>query len=441
MKQSNETRHHITFPPSSVLRPVPGRASSMAEHLIGSEILKIATEIRAMLAEGKQICNLTVGDFSPKQFRIPKFLEEEITKAIAEGETNYPPPDGVPELRKAVTALYEDWLGLKYPVESVLITAGSRPSIFAIYEAVVDPGDTVVFPVPTYNNNHYCHLVGAKPVPVECHSDSSFLPTRSQLETVIHGARLLCVNSPLNPAGTAFERDALLDICDMVLEENARRKSNERPLYMMYDQVYWMLTFGGTEHFNPVSLRPEIAPYVFFVDGVSKPFAATGIRVGWMLGPPDIIARMMSINGHVGAWAPRAEQVAVAKLLLAKDEMITYNKEIKNGIQQRLDLLRDSLNRLKSEGFPVDSTPPMGAIYLSARFDVIGKKTPGGEILHTNEDIRKYLLHDAGLAIVPFQAFGVTENSGWFRLSVGAVSMNDIETAIPRLRLSLAKLS
>jgi aspartate aminotransferase len=413
----------------------------MAEHLIGSEILKVATEIRAMLAEGKQICNLTVGDFSPKQFRIPKFLEEEITKAIREGETNYPPPDGVPELRKAVTALYEEWLGLKYPLESVLITAGSRPSIFAIYEAVVDPGDAVVFPVPTYNNNHYCHLVGAKPVPVECHSDSSFLPTRSQLETVIHGARLLCVNSPLNPAGTAFGRQALLDICDMVLEENARRKSNERPLYMMYDQVYWMLTFGTTEHFNPVSLRPEIAPYVFFVDGVSKPFAATGIRVGWMLGPPDIIARMMSINGHVGTWAPRAEQVAVAKLLLAKDEMIAYNREIKGGIQQRLDLLRDSLNRLKSEGFPVDSTPPMGAIYLSARFDVIGRKTPSGEILESNEDIRKYLLHDAGLAIVPFQAFGVTENSGWFRLSIGAVSVNDIETAIPRLRASLQKLS
>lgn len=413
----------------------------MAQHLIGSEILKIANEIRAMLAEGKQICNLTVGDFSPKQFRIPQFLEDEIKKAISAGETNYPPSDGVPELRNAVVFLYEQWLGLNYPVESVLITAGSRPSIYAIYQAVVDRGEAVVFPVPTYNNNHYCHLMGAKPVPIVCGSDNAFLPTRSQLEKVIRGARLLSINSPLNPAGTAFERQSLLEICDLVLEENARRGKDERPLYMMYDQVYWMLTFGTTEHVDPVSLRPELAPYVLFVDGISKPFAATGIRVGWTVGPPDIISRMMNINGHVGAWAPRAEQIAVAKLLMNADVVESYNREITKGVQERLDLLKTSLTTFQHEGLPVESTPPMGAIYLSARFNVVGKKTPSGAVFHTNEDIRTYLLHNAGLGIVPFQAFGVTKNSGWFRLSVGAVSLKDIEAMIPRLRTSLEKLT
>ena len=413
----------------------------MAHHLVGSEILKIATDIRVMLAEGKQICNLTVGDFSPSQFRIPKFLEEEIKKALTNGETNYPPSDGVFELRKAVLKFYDHWLGLRYPVESVLISAGARPSIYAIYSALIDLGDTVVFPVLTYNNNHYCHLVGAKPVPVACDSKDSFLPTRSHLQSVIRGARLLCLNSPLNPAGTAFSRKILEEICDLVLEENARRSKSERPLYMMYDQVYWMLTFGSTQHENPVSLRPELSPYVLFVDGISKPFAATGVRVGWTVGPPDIVARMASILGHIGAWAPRAEQVAVAKLLVATDEIVSYHHEMKQGLQTRLELLSNAFTALYSEGFAVETTPPMGAMYLSARFGLNGKKTQSGEILHTNEEIRKYLLLEAGLAIVPFQAFGVPDNTGWFRLSVGAVSENDITMMVPRLRLALSKLS
>ncbi|MEK7671018.1 MAG: aminotransferase class I/II-fold pyridoxal phosphate-dependent enzyme, partial [Bacteroidota bacterium] len=270
------------------------RVSAMADGLIGSEILKIAADIRAMVADGKSICNLTVGDFSPAEFRIPKFLEENILDALQRGETNYPPPDGMLVLKKSILAFYERWLDLHYPLESVLVTGGSRPGIYGTYRAIADPGDVVVYPVPSWNNNHYCHQVGAKGVPVVCSSEDAFLPTRKLLERVIRGARLLALNSPLNPTGTAFTKEALEEICDLVLEENARRSRNERPLFLMYDQVYWMLTFGSTVHYNPVSLRPEIEPYTIFVDGISKPFAATGVRVGWVVGPSDIVQKMSS---------------------------------------------------------------------------------------------------------------------------------------------------
>ena len=132
----------------------------MAHTLVGSEILKIAADIRAMGAGAKQICNLTVGDFSPSEFRIPRFLQENIKEALDHGETHYPPPDGVFVLRKAVVAFYEQWLQLKYPLESVLITGGSRPGIYTTYRTLVGPGDVVVCPVPSWNNNHYCHLAG-----------------------------------------------------------------------------------------------------------------------------------------------------------------------------------------------------------------------------------------------------------------------------------------
>ena len=361
-----------------------GRVSSMAEGLIGSEILKIAGDIRTMLAEGKQICNLTVGDFSPSEFRIPRFLEENIKEAYARGETNYPPSDGMVVLRKAVLAFYQRRLGLSYPLESVLVTGGSRPGIYATYAALVDPGDAVEYPVPSWNNSHYCHLTGAVGRAVLCMKDDAFLPTRESLKVALRGARLLALNSPLNPTGTAFSQENLEGICDLVREENMRRRPGEKPLYLMYDQVYWMLTFGSTVHVNPVALRPELAPYVILVDGISKPFAATGVRVGWTVGPPDVTHRMASILGHIGAWAPRAEQVAVARLLSADDEIDRYHASMKKGIQVQLDALHSALMALRACGLPVDVIPPMGAMYLSAQFALRGKRTPAGAMLRTN---------------------------------------------------------
>jgi aspartate aminotransferase len=414
------------------------RVSAMSDAMSGSEILRIAGEIRAMVEGGARVCNLTVGDFSPAEFRIPAFLENEIADALRRGETNYPPSNGIAALREAARRFYQRDLGLDYPVGSILITAGSRPGIYGTFKTLVDPGDRVVFAVPSWNNNHYCHLTSAVSVPITTSRASAFLPTRELLEPVIRGARLLSLNSPLNPTGTAFDAETLGSICDLVLEENARRGPGERPLYLMYDQVYWMLTFGGTRHVNPVSLRPAMKPYTVFVDGISKAFAATGVRVGWVVGPQDIVESMNNFLGHVGAWAPRAEQIATAKLLDAPNEIQSFATELKAGVRQRLDALHDGIIDMKVAGLPVDAMSPMGAIYLSARFALNAKRTPDGQTLRTNDDVRRYLLKAAGFAVVPFQAFGVQEDTGWFRLSVGAVSMADIERVLPVLRQAIA---
>ena len=417
------------------------RVSLMSEGMSGSEILRIAAEIRAMTEAGQRVCNLTVGDFSPAEFRIPKYLESEIANALRRGETNYPPSNGLASLREAVRRFYERALGLAFPASAVLVTSGSRPGIYGTFRTVVDAGDRVVFPVPSWNNNHYCYLTGAVPVPVATTRDTAFLPTRELLAPVIRGARLISLNSPLNPTGTAFTAEQLSGLCDLVLEENARRTNGERPLYLMYDQVYWMLTFGSTTHVHPVGLRPEMAPYTIYVDGISKAFAATGVRVGWVVGPQDLIDSMNNFIGHVGAWAPRAEQIATAKLLDAPNEVDAYGKEITSGVRQRLDALHDGIMAMRAEGLPVDATDAMGAIYLSARFALNGKRTPDGQVLRTNDEIRRYLLKAAGFAVVPFQAFGVKEDTGWARLSVGAVSMADIERVLPVLRGAIEAVS
>ncbi|MBI4677031.1 MAG: aminotransferase class I/II-fold pyridoxal phosphate-dependent enzyme [Elusimicrobia bacterium] len=412
----------------------------MAAGVVGSEILRIASEIRALSAGGKDVCNLTVGDFGPSEFRVPKILEKAIGDALARGETNYPPSDGMPGLRQAVADFYARTLGLRFPVQGILITGGARPAIYGAYRAVLDPGDTVVYPVPSWNSNHYCHLAGARGVAVPCGPEEGFLPSARGLAGPLRGARLLALNSPLNPSGTAFAPEALGEICDLVLEENARRGRDERPLFVLYDQVYWMLTFGSTRHVEPVGLRPAMAPFTIFVDGISKPFAATGLRVGWAAGPPDLINRMSQMLGHVGAWAPRPEQVATAALLADEAGVAAYRREMTAGVSGRLDALYEGFVRLKSAGHPVEALCPAGAIYLAVRLDLIGRRTPDKTSLRSNEEIRLFLLREAGLAAVPFQAFGVPDDTGWFRLSVGAVSPAAIARMLPRLRSALESL-
>lgn len=411
--------------------------SSLARGVVGSEILKIAAEIRAMKAQGTQVCNLTVGDFDPAFFPIPEALLEGTRQALADGQTNYPPSEGVLPLREAVVRLYEREFGLSYPLESVLITSGARPLLYGAFKTLLDPGDVVVYPVPSWNNNHYAYLSGARAVELPVGVGSNFFPTLEQLHPHLKVARMLVLNSPLNPTGTMIDRELLREISLAVVDENERRKgTGDRPLWFVYDQVYWALTFGDLEHVTPLELVPEVAPYTLLLDALSKAFCATGLRVGWGLMPPAVQARMSDILGHVGAWAPKAEQLAAARLLDQPELVSAFQDTLKAKVKVRLDALYEGFTAMRAEGLPVEAIAPQGAIYLSARFDLLGKTVKGVEV-HTNEDIRRLLLNHAGLAVVPFQAFGLKEESGWFRLSIGAVSLDDITQALPRIRALL----
>ena len=406
--------------------------ATMAQGLHGSSILKIAAEIRALKAQGHTICNLTVGDFDPQQFAPPPQLIADVANALRAGHTNYPPSDGMPELRQAIARYYEAELGLCYPVESVLIASGARPILYGTYATVLDPGDTVVYPVPSWNNNHYVHLLAARGVAVPALREHNFFPTAADLAPHVRDARLLVVNSPQNPTGTVVAPAQLAAIAQLVVDENRRRRgTGQKALFLLYDQVYWTLTFGAARHVTPMQLVPECTPYVILLDAISKSFAATGLRVGWAVAPPPLIARMRDILGHVGAWAPRAEQVATAQLLDTGAERHDWQQSFCARIRERLDALYAGFRALAARGLPVDAIEPQGAIYLSARFDAVGTR------FADNEALRQHLLRAAGVAVVPFQAFGLDAETGWFRLSVGAVSLRDIEAMLPRLAAAL----
>lgn len=417
------------------------QVSKLAEHIIGSEIIKLAGEVNEKIKQGEKIYNLTIGDFNPKQFPIPAELKQMIVDEYFADQTNYPAADGMLELRNAVSKLLKERGGLDYKNDEILIAGGARPVIYSIFRTLVDANDTVIFAVPSWNNNHYTYLNNAKPVIIQATPENNFMPKAKDIKPFIQEASLLALCSPQNPTGTVFSKEDLEEICDMVLAENLRRGSDVKPLYVMYDQIYWALTHGNTKHYDPVSLRPEMRQYTVFVDGISKSLAATGVRVGWSMGPKKIIDKMKAVLTHVGAWAPKAEQMASAKYL---DNLSLYDAFIlvqKEKISARLDGFYNGFMQLKNEGYGVHAITPQAAIYLTIQFNLKGKKTAEGKVLENTADITRYILDEGKMAVVPFYAFGADKDSTWYRLSVGTCSMDDVSGAIESLRNALKKLS
>jgi aspartate aminotransferase len=416
------------------------KVSEMAEHLIGSEIIKLAAEIQEKIKNGERIFNYTIGDFDPKIFPIPVELNDEIVNAYNAHQTNYPAANGIAELRKAVSVFLKEREGLDYSADEILISAGARPLIYGTFSTIIDDGDKVVFPLPSWNNNHYCHLFHAKPVYVETTPGNNFMPTADEIRPHLKGATMLALCSPLNPTGTTFGKEQLEMICDLVLEENRSRGADEKPLYLMYDQIYWVLTYEKTKHYNPVSLRPEMKDYTIFIDGISKSFAATGVRVGWAFGPRRIMDKMKAILSHVGAWAPKAEQVATAKYLQDKNAVDTYLTHFKKEIDERLVSFYEGFTQLKKDGFRVNAIAPQAAIYLTVQLDLKGMKTKDGKVLAKQGDVNSYILDEAKLALVPFYAFGSSHESNWYRLSVGTCDKKEIPEVFKTLRAALSRL-
>ena len=412
--------------------------SNLAENLVGSEIIKIAGEINARIASGENIINLTIGDFHPAIYPLPKALLNEIVAAYEAGHTNYPQANGMEVLRASVASYVRERQALSYDKDDILISGGARPLIYAAYRALVNQGDKVIFPIPSWNNNHYTYLNFAEPVIVESLPGNKFLPTAADLQPHLKDAALVALCSPLNPTGTSFTKQGLTDICDLIIAENKTREG-QKPLYLLYDQIYSALTLGKTKHYDPVSLRPEMREYTIYVDGISKAFAATGVRVGWAFGPTKVIAKMKALLSHVGAWSPKPEQIATAAFLNRTEAVDATIQKHRDMISERVNKLFNGFSALREIGYPVDAIQAEGAMYLTVKIDLIGKTTNDGELLKDAKDVTMFLIKYAGVGIVPFYCFGASRENPWFRISVGTLKTESISVVIDNLRAALSQ--
>jgi len=416
------------------------KLSHLSETLVGSEIVKLGNQIKERMRLGEKIYNFTIGDFDSSIFPIPKALESAITKAYESGYTNYPPAEGILELREAVASFIHWKEGLSYGVSEIQIASGGRPLIYAAFRALVDPGDRVIYAVPSWNNNHYAHFTQAEHVVIQTKEENGFMPSANEIAPALKGATLLCLCTPQNPTGTMFSKEGLEEICKLVLDENRSRGPQEKKLFILFDQMYWTLTYANNKHFNPVGLFPELRDVTIFIDGISKVFAATGVRVGWSFGPTEIITKIKAILSHVGAWAPLAEQYATASLLENKAAIDAYLISFKEAISFRLNEITTAFLKLKQIGFPVDVIQPQGAIYLTVKIDLVGRQKADGTVLQNQSDVTQFLLEEAALAIVPFSAFGADKNMPWYRLSVGTCKAEDIPVFVKKLENAMSSL-
>lgn len=415
--------------------------SQLAETLIGSEIIKLSGEIKEKMRQGSKIYNFTIGDFDPSIFPIPAQLEEEIIKAYKNHFTNYPAAEGNLDLREAIATFIKENEGLDYKASEVLVASGGRPLIYGLFRTIADKGDKIIYAVPSWNNNHYTHFIEAVHCEVQASAANHFMPDANDIKPHLKDAIILTLCSPQNPTGTTFKKETLEAICDMVLEENERRLPHEKKLYVLYDQMYWQLTYGDIQHYDPVSLRPQMKAYTVYIDAISKCFAATGVRVGWAMGPEAVLNKMKGILSHIGAWAPMAEQKAVAAFLLQKEAVSKYLVDFKSEISFRLQKIYEGFVALKKQGHPVDAITPQAAIYLTIQVNAAGAKTAAGVLLKDQKDVTAYLLDKAGLAVVPFYAFGAPADSSWYRLSVGTCKKEEIDAMLSSLSVALSELS
>jgi aspartate aminotransferase len=403
------------------------KLSHVGNNIVGSEIIKISQQIKE-ISKTKKVQNLTIGDFDSSINPIPEKLKDYIIDSYNENLTNYPLSAGQLNLRQSVSEYLKKRQGIDYNENEILVGGGVRPLIYTVYKSLVNNGEGVIYPVPSWNNNHYSFLHGAVKQEIECRPENSFFPTSSDIDMKINDkTSLICICSPQNPTGRVINPDVLKSICELVVNENRIRESQvgSRPLYLFFDQIYSDLTVEGS-FVHPLTLCPEIRDYLICVDGISKSLCATGIRVGWMFGPQDIIGKMTEIFSHIGAWAPKPEQNAVARYLNDYDDMVEFVNSKTKQYSDISNKICDKIQELKDKGFRIDYQRPEGGIYISIYL---------GESLSfpNNESYIKFLINRCGIGLVPFEYFGSQLNRGWFRMSIGGVDPNNVEEILNSL--------
>jgi aspartate aminotransferase len=407
------------------------KLSHAGNNIVGSEIIKISQRIK-QIQQTKPVLNLTMGDFDPKVNPIPETLKEEIINTYDNNLTNYPLSSGEVSLRKSISSYFKYRRGIEYNENEILVGCGVRPLIYTVFKAIVDEGDVVVYPVPSWNNNHYSFLHNADLEPIECTPENAFFPTVEDIEFRIHYTTLVCLCSPQNPTGRIIDKQVLKGICDVIVNENKSRSSHEKPCYLFFDQIYSDLV--GLEFTHPLDVCPEIREYLICADGISKSLCATGIRVGWLMGPQNIIGKMTEIFSHIGAWAAKPEQNAVANYLDNREDIGEFIQEK----QQQYDFISSKIinlfNLMKVKDYDVDCQNSDGGIYISVYLGYVNN-------FLTTEDYINFLIEKCGLGIVPFEYFGSKENKGWFRISIGSIDSNNIHNVLEIIHNAIIKSS
>ncbi len=386
--------------------------SKMAAAVQPSATLAAGAKAKQMKAEGITVYDFSLGE---PDFNTPEHICAAAVKAMQKGHTRYTPASGIPELRTAISRLYQRTYGISYTAEQVVVSNGAKHSLHNALAATVGPGDEVIIPTPYWvSYSDLVQMTGASYVLVPTTLESGFKMTPDQLRAAVTPrSRLLMLNSPSNPTGSVYTRKELEALADVVLEKN---------LAVISDEIYERLVFGDARATCFATLRPGLAERTITISGASKTYAMTGWRMGWALGPVQVIKAMGNIQSQQTGCPCSVSQYAALAAIEGDQECV---ERMRREFEARRDLVCARLKKIPG----VKSFVPQGAFY--AFFDVSAHfgRTLGGRSVTDSISFCQAALECAHVNVVAGAAFGA---EGYVRLSYAA-SREQLQAGLDRL--------
>ncbi len=379
-----------------------------------SSTLVISQKARAMARAGAKVISLAAGE---PDFPTPDHVIAAAYQAMLDGHTRYTDVDGIADLKQAVAAKFARENGLNYDLSQINVSPGGKAVIFNAFAATLNPGDEVIVPAPYWvSYPDIVTLVGAQPVVVETTLQDGFRLTPAALAAAITPrTRWIILNGPSNPTGALYDRAALKALA-MVLVQHPQ-------IYVLSDDIYEHIVFDGQRFETMAAVEPRLYDRTLTLNGVSKAYSMTGWRIGYAGGSAALIKAMAKVMSHTTTNACSISQWAALAALNGPQDHIAVRAE---AFQRRRDLALGILAQAPA----LSLFRPQGAFYLFAGCGAyLGRRTPGGRLIDSDETFCAALLEDAEVATVPGSAFGL---SPWLRMSIAA-SDDDIAEACRRI--------
>jgi aspartate aminotransferase len=385
-----------------------------------SVTLAIAAKAGKLRAEGIDVVNFSAGE---PDFDTPQRIKDAAIEALRRGMTKYTDVKGIEPLREAIAEKYRSEHGLSYRKEDVLVSCGAKHSVYNVLQAAVNPGDEVVIPAPYWvSYSDMALLAGGVPKLIQTNESTGFRIKPEQLQAALTPkTRVFLINSPCNPTGATYSRDELRAIGG-VLEKH--------DCLVLADDIYEKIVYDGFQIDNIIALCPALRDRTIIINGVSKTYAMTGWRIGYALGPSDVIAAAAKIQSQSTSNPTSIAQAAALEAIRGpQEELAPMVREF----HKRRNAIVDKLNAVDG----IQCLRPQGAFYVFPNIAALLGKTANGKRLGSPCDVADYLLDEAKVAVVPGEDFGSNEH---IRFSY-ATSLQDIEKGCARIREAVAKLS
>ena len=387
-----------------------------------SATLAVTAKAKELKAAGKDIIGLGAGE---PDFDTPDFIKDAAKTAIDNGQTKYTNVDGTPELKDAIIAKFKRDNNLEYERDEINVGTGGKQVLYNALMATLNAGDEVIIPAPYWvSYPDMVLLAEGEPVIVDCPAENDFKMTGEQLEGAITPkTKWLILNSPSNPTGAGYTYEDMKSLTDVLL--------SHPDIWILTDDMYEHLVYDDFKFCTVAEVEPKLKDRTLTVNGVSKAYSMTGWRIGYAGGPKELIKAMAKIQGQSTSNPCSISQAAAVEALNGNQ---SFMKEWVDAFKNRRDLVVSLLN--ECEG--IECPNPEGAFYVYPSCSgVMGKTTPEGKILETDEDFVSYLLESEGVACVHGAAFGLSPH---FRISY-ATSEEALKSACERIKQACAALS